>query len=100
MKHSIPRVAATASALLLFLSLLPALPRGYHIILRLVVGITAVLLVVRAEERKATNWTLAFIAVAILYNPIVPLRLPPILLQVVTLVCGILFLFSIRRFRL
>jgi hypothetical protein len=100
MKQSIPRVAATASALLLFFSLLPNWPRGYHLLLRFVVGITAVLLVARAEERKAPNWIFVWIAVAILYNPIVPLRLPPILFQVVTLVCGALFLYSIRRFRL
>ena len=81
MKHSIPRVAATASALLLFFSLLPTWPWGYHIFLRYVVSITAVLLVVRAEERKATNWILVWIAVTVLYNPIVPLRLPPTLFQ-------------------
>jgi TRAP-type uncharacterized transport system fused permease subunit len=100
MKHSIPRVAATASALLLFFSLLPTWPRWYHLLLRLVVGITAVLLVARAEERKATNWIFVWIAIAILYNPIVPLRLPPILFQGLALICGVLFLFSLRRFHL
>jgi hypothetical protein len=100
MKHSIPRVAAAASALLLFFSLLPTWPWGYHIFLRYVVSITAVLLVVRAEERKATNWILVWIAVTVLYNPIVPLRLPPTLFQGLSLICGVLFLFSIRRFHL
>jgi hypothetical protein len=100
MKHSIPKIAASVSALLLFFSLLPIWPWGYQILLRYVVGITAVLLVVRAEERKARNWTILWIAVAILFNPIVPVRLPLTVDQGLSLICGVLFLTSIRRFRL
>jgi hypothetical protein len=100
MKHSIPKVAASASALLLFFSVLPVWPWGYHLLLRYVVGITAILLVVRAEERKQQFWVFLWIAVAILFNPIMPVRLPLAMHQTLSLTCGVLFLVSIRRFRL
>lgn len=100
MTHSAPRIAASASALVLFLSLLPVWPRGYYVLLRYVVGITAVWLVVRAEESKASTWVVLWIAVAIFFNPIVPMHLPPALHNGISLVCGALFLASIRRFRL
>ncbi|MGH9962225.1 MAG: DUF6804 family protein [Pyrinomonadaceae bacterium] len=100
MKHSITKIAAIVSALLLFFSLLPIWPSGYHILLRYVVGIPAVVLVARAEERKTRNWIIVWIAVAILFNPIVPLRLPLYLHQGLSLICGVLFLASIPHFRL
>ena len=99
-RHSVPKLAAFASALLLIFSLLPIWPAGYYILMRYVAGLTAVLLVVRADEVKAQAWIVVWIAVAILFNPIMPLRLPTILSQGLSLTCGVLFLASIRRFSL
>jgi len=100
MKPSIPRLAASAAALLLALSLLPFWPSGYHVLLTYIVGITAVLMVVRAQEIRSQQWMMSWIVIAVLYNPIAPLRLPLSFQQLLNLVCAILFFIGIRRFRL
>jgi hypothetical protein len=100
MKLSIPRLAASVAALLLALSLLPLWPDGYHLLLTYLVGITAVLMVVRAQEIRSQPWMMTWIVIAILYNPIAPLRLPLLLQQLLNLVCAALFLIGARRFRL
>src|SRR5512132_3566730 len=99
MKPSIPRLAASAAALLLVLSLLPIWPSGYYLLLTYIVGITAVLMVVRAQEIRSQPWMMTWIVIAVLYNPIAPLRLPPSLYQLVNLVCAALFFLCMRRFR-
>ena len=55
MKPSIPRLAASAAALLLVLSLIPIWPSGYYLLLTYLVGITAVFMVVRAQEIRVTT---------------------------------------------
>ena len=100
MKPSIPRLAAAAAALMLALSFIPIWPSGYYLLLTYIVGITAVLMVVRAQEIRSQQWMMTWIVVAVLYNPIAPLRLPPSLHQVLNLICAVLFLICVRRFRL
>lgn len=100
MKPSIPRLAASAAALLLALSPLLVWPSGYYMLLTYVVGITAVLMVVRAQEVRSQPWMITWIVIAVLYNPIVPLRLPASFQPALNLVCAALFLICIRRFRL
>ena len=100
MKPSLPRLAAFASALLLAGSILPIWPGGFYMILTYLVGITAVFMVVRAQESRSQEWMMTWIVVAVLYNPIAPLRLPPPLYQLLNIVCAALFVISTRRFRL
>ena len=100
MKPSVPRLAASAAAVLLVLSLLPIWPSGYYLLLTYIVGITAVLMVVRAQEIRSQAWMMTWIVIAVLYNPIAPLRLPQLLQQLMNLVCAVLFFICIRRFRL
>jgi hypothetical protein len=100
MKPSIPRLAASAAALLLILSLLPIWPSGYYLLLKYLAGITAVFMVVRAQEMRSQPWMMTWIVIAVLYNPIAPLRLPVPLSQSVNLVCAVLFVICVRRFRL
>ena len=97
---SVPRLAANVSALMLFLSLLPIWPGVYYLLLRYVVGVTAVLMVVRAEEIKKPQWIWAWIAVAILFNPIAPLGMPYSIQLAVNLLTGALFLLASRILRL
>jgi len=100
MKPSIPRLAASAAALLLVLSLLSIWPSGYYLLLTYVVGITAVLMVVRAQEIRSQPWMITWIVIAVLYNPIAPLRLPLSLYPLLNIVCAALFIVCLRRFRL
>jgi len=100
MNRSIPRRASQASALGLILSLLPVWPHLYHTLLRYLVGVTAVLLIVRAEELKKSQWVWLWIAVAVVFNPIVPLYLPAQTQAIISLACGFLFALSPRILRL
>jgi Family of unknown function (DUF6804) len=100
MKPSIARLAASVAALLLALSLLPIWPSGYYLLLTYIVGITAVFMVVRAQEIRSQAWMITWIVIAVLYNPIAPLHLPPLFQQLMNLVCAVLFFICIRRFRL
>src|SRR5512132_3341310 len=100
MKPSIPRLAASAAAVLLVLSLLPIWPSGYYLLLTYIVGITAVLMVVRAQELRSQQWMMTWIVIAVLYNPIAPLRLPPSAQQLLNFVCAALFFICVWRFRL
>ena len=100
MKHSIPRLAASGAALLLALSPLPIWPSGYYVLLTYVVGITAVLMVVRAQEVRSRRWLITWIVIAVLYNPIAPLRLPPSFQPALNLISAALFLVCMRLFRL
>jgi hypothetical protein len=100
MKPSIPRLAAFAAALLLGLSVLPIWPSGYYLLLTYIVGITAVLMVVRAQEIRSQQWMMTWIVIAVLYNPIAPLRLPPSVQQLMNLACAALFFICVRLFRL
>jgi hypothetical protein len=97
---SIPRLAAAGSALLLFLSTLPIWPMGYYILLGYVVGISAIMMFVRAEQVGAKRWMPLWLVVAITYNPIVPVRLPWELGVPLNLLGGVLFVAGIRRFRI
>ncbi len=97
---SLSRLAAYGSGLMLFLSLLPIWPGVYYLLLGYVVGVTAVLMVVRAEELKKPKWIWTWIAVAILFNPIAPLRMPYSIQLAVNLLTGALFLIASRTLRL
>ncbi len=98
--RSLPWLAATASAILLILSLFPIWPSGYYILLGYVVGVTAIVMLVRAEQSGARQWMIVWLVVAIAYNPIAPLHLPWGARQLLNLICGVLFLAATRRFRL
>ena len=97
---ALPRLAAHGSALMLLLSPLPIWPGVYFLLLRYIVGVTAVLMVVRAEELKKPKWIWIWITLAILFNPIAPLRMPYSIQLAVNLLTGALFLFASRTLRL
>jgi len=100
MNKSIRRRVSQASALVLFLSVLPIWPHIYHVLLRYLVGITAVLLIVRADELKKSHWAWLWIGMTIVFNPIVPLYLPVQIQLVTNLAGGLLFALSTRILRL
>jgi uncharacterized membrane protein len=100
MNQSIPRRAAQASALALILSVLPVWPYLYQTLLRYLVGVTAIFLVIRADELNKSSWVWLWIAVAIVFNPIVPLYLAPQTQAIMSLACGLVFVLSARILRL
>ena len=100
MNQSIPRRAAQLSALALILSVFPGWPYLYHAILRYLVGITAVLLIIRADELKKPHWVWLSIVVAIVFNPIVPLYLGLQTQVIISVTCGLLFALAVKILRL
>jgi len=80
---------------------LGAWPYGYYMLLRAVVCIAAGLLAIDIHHRagKVTLWCAAFIAMAILFNPILPVHLTRAIWSVIDLASAAFFAahFSISR---
>lgn len=68
------RVLSLVAAVLLVVALLPW-PYEYYTALRVIVAVASVVLAVAAFRAKQTGWALAAIAVAVLFNPILPIWL-------------------------
>ncbi len=73
-KTIVMKLLLLITAHLLFLGIFN-LPIGYYTFLRIVVTISAVLLVINEYKEGLGVWTIIFGAVAILYNPIIPIYL-------------------------
>ncbi|ANM17172.1 hypothetical protein AMK06_CH02276 [Rhizobium sp. N541] len=91
MKNNLLLVPAGA----LLLALLP-LPYGYYILLRLVVASFSLYLSYRysGNAAKMTGWALAFLLVAVLWNPVVPIFLDRGSWFVLDLVAAVMFWYA------
>ncbi len=77
---------------LLLIGITP-LPIGYYTILRLVVSITALIVIYKEAQKALTLWLIVFGIIAILFNPIIPVCLNNKDAWItIDLVCCILFL--------
>ncbi|MEW5974357.1 MAG: DUF6804 family protein [Acidobacteriota bacterium] len=100
MKTSLPRLAALSSAVLLLLWLTPISMLHFPLLTRYVAGITAVLLIVRGQDRGKRLWIGIGLTLAILYNPIVPVVLGYPLQPLLNLASAGAFLIALRSLRL
>jgi hypothetical protein len=74
-RYSITFLAlATASTAAVIVGLFP-MPYDYYMLSRVVICLTAALGFARAVEREKHAWLWVFGAVAVLYNPVLPVRL-------------------------
>ena len=79
-------------AVLLFLAL-ANLPIGYYSLLRFVVTIGAVAVVITELEKGIGFWVIAFVIIAILFNPVLPIYLnDKSAWMPIDMIVGILFL--------
>lgn len=69
MNNKWPSLVAGA---LLFLGILNIWPYGYYILLRWVVCCVAIINTISFNNVKLTGWVLVFVAIAFLFNPIIP----------------------------
>lgn len=83
----------------LFIALVPDLPYGYFQILRWVVCGASCLGAFMAMEKDSKGWLWTMVGMAILFNPILPIRLGRETWQVLDLVGGIVFLCAIPIFK-
>ena len=87
-------------AALLFLALLP-LPYGFYVLLRLVVCGAATFLTYHEFQTcgRVSSWALALAAVALLFNPLVPLHLTREIWAPIDVLSGVLLLVHWHRRR-
>jgi hypothetical protein len=91
------RLLLLVTACLLFLGLLN-LPIGYYTFLRIAVTICAVLLIINYYKEELSVWVIIFGAIAILFNPIIPVYLnSKTAWSIIDFWCGILFLLAYFR---
>jgi hypothetical protein len=72
---------------------------NYRLLLEFMVCAGAVLIVLRACHTGKYPWAAGFIAIAVLFNPIVPIALPRPMLVWVDLVCLVAFVLSLAVLR-
>jgi hypothetical protein len=73
MNDLVKPVANIVGALLL-IAILP-LPYGYYTLLRLAVFLSGLFLAYFLYEKKQPNWSIVFVVIALLFNPIIPVYL-------------------------
>lgn len=91
--------APLVAAAFLFFALVPGLPYGYFQILRLIVCGSACFSAYTAFEKDNKFWLWAFIAIAVLFNPLLPVHLNRVLWQPIDFATGIIFICSFRLFK-
>lgn len=72
---------------------------GYRIILQLVVCVAALMVVAQAFRMGKYFWGIAFAAIAVLFNPAVPVTLSQMVFLLLDLVCTGAFLGSLTALR-
>ena len=70
------------------------LPYGYYTILRIIVTIVAGITAFIASEQDNEIWMILFGAIAILFNPIIPIYLDKEIWVVIDIIVAILFVLS------
>ena len=80
-----------ASGIILIAAIIPSWPYNYYVFLRWAIFISAIITAYGFYNSKLTGWTLVFGAVAILFNPIIPVYLTRQIWTPIDLVAGILY---------
>ncbi|HXJ94944.1 MAG TPA: DUF6804 family protein [Terriglobia bacterium] len=97
--ENMSKVPAIVSAVLLLLAVLGRWPYGFYTLLRLGACGGAVYLAVQANALRRFAWAWIMGGVAVLFNPLVPIRLPRSAWQVIDVVAAVVFAASIPMLR-
>lgn len=90
--------AAVIAALMLFIAM-AELPYGYYQILRFVICGISIYVAIEANERKNPTWVWTMVVMAILFNPLIPIRFKKEDWQVVDCIAGFIYLATIPMLR-
>ena len=74
-------------------------PYGYYILLRWVVTIVALLVLWTAYNQKQRDWVWRMGAVAIVFNPIIPIYFDKVIWQIIDFFVAIFFVLSIFQIK-
>jgi hypothetical protein len=88
-----------AAIIFLLLAVIGGWPYFFYVLLRVVVCLTAVYLAVNAYELQRTTWVWLMGAVAVLFNPVMPVRMARGDWQVLDFLAAVLFAVSLRGIR-
>lgn len=89
-----------ASGIILIAAIIPSWPYDYYVLLRWAILISAIITAYGFYNSKLTGWALAFGALAILFNPIIPVYLTRQIWTPIDLIAGILYFiagFSVKK---
>lgn len=89
------KMMSVASMVLLLMTVLWLPTVGYQIALEAVVCLASILVLTQAVRRGRYFWAIPFFAIAVLFNPIVPIMLARKTFLWLDLVCLITFAFSL-----
>jgi hypothetical protein len=92
-------IAIIISCVFLFLAMIKGWPYGFFKLLRWVVCGTTVYLSLLALENAKIGWWAGFGLIALVFNPLIPLRLDRNLWRVVNLLVAIFLIISIFAFK-
>jgi len=95
----VSKVPAISSIIFLLLAVSGRWPYGFYTLLRLVVCVSAVYLVFQANELKKTAWIWLMGGTALLFNPLIPVRLGRSDWQVFDLMAAVVFGVSLAAIR-
>jgi len=93
-------IAITISITLLLLALFDGWPYGYFTLLRIVVTGTTAYSAWLAYDHKKGFWIWSFVAIAIIFNPIIPLHLGRELWLAIDLIAALFLFLSLFFFKL
>jgi len=98
--NKIKNILLIISSSILFIALLDGLPYGYFQFLRFFTMFVGAYLAYQAYKDKQEGWTWLFGAVAILFNPFIPLALGRDIWWFLDLITGIILVYSVFKFKL
>lgn len=99
MQPSTLRLVGFSAATLLALAVLPW-PYGYYRFLRLAATAAACILAYEARRNDSELWMVAFIAIALLFNPIFRIPLEREVWSVLNVICAVVLVFGTIRITL
>jgi len=97
--ESVSKAPAIVSALFLVLAVLGRWPYGFYTILRFAACGSAAYTAVKANELRKLAWVWIMCSMAVLFNPLVPIRLPRSDWQAIDLAAAIVFAASMAMLR-
>ena len=98
MAEPLNRVPLIASAAMLFLASFGRWPYGFYQLLRFIVCGTAIYTALKASEANRPNWAWLMGGIALLFNPVIPVRFSRQEWQPIDFVVGVVIVIALVAF--
>ena len=91
------KIPSIVSIIMLVLCIIPILPYGYFILLRLVVFGTCIYNAIYFKKNNDVNWFWTFVFIALLFNPIFLVGLPRLIWIPIDLICAFIIFKGLKK---